>query len=258
MMNAAVMSDDPKDNAASAPGDPIDLGKLDRTRLERMAAAGETVVDCIRVLAKSGDNIVGEVLRNQNEFLQWNHFPEGDVFDRDSGAQYYYHAHPPDERPEEHGHFHLFLRPKGMPEDMRPARVPDFKAPEDPDDALSHLVAISMDSYGLPVSLFTTNRWVTGEVWYSADDVIRMLDLFEIDLVNPGTWPVNRWITTMVRLFRPQIATLLRQRDQAVAAWSPKDGDITVYEDRDLELTSEIKISIDDQIRAVIEALKGK
>ena len=257
-MNAAAMDHDRTDDAASPPDDRIDIGRLSREQLGRMAAAGETVVDCVRVLAKSGDNIVGEVLRDQGEFLQWNHFPEGDVYDRDSGSQYYYHAHPPDERPGEHGHFHLFLRPKGMPEDMRPALVPDFKAAEDPNDALSHLIAISMDNYGLPVALFTTNRWVTGEIWYGADDVIRMLDLFEIDLANPGTWPVNCWVTAMVQLFRPQIAMLVRRRDKAVADWVTSDPDVTVYEDRELELTSDIKISIDDQVRAVTEALKAK
>ena len=62
----------------------------------------------------------------------------------------------------------------------------------------------------------------------------------------------------MVRLFRPQIASLLRRRDEAVAAWTPKDSDTTVYEDRALEITSELKVSIDDQVRAVTEALKAK
>lgn len=236
----------------------IDLSKLTKKELAAMAEAGETVVDCMRVLAKSGDNIVAEVLRDQGEFLQWNHYPEGDVYDHVSASQYYYHAHPPEERGEEHGHFHLFVRPKGMPADMKPARVSDFKMPDDPDDALSHIVAISMNNYGLPTALFTTNRWVTGEVWYTADDVIRLLNRFEIDIARPASWPVNRWITAMVRLFRPQIMTLLRQRDDAVANWTPKDKKNSVFEDRALEITSEVEISIDDQVHAVAAALRRK
>ena len=51
---------------------------------------------------------------------------------------------------------------------------------------------------------------------------------------------------------------MLRQRDEAVAAWSPKDGDITVYEDRELELTSEIKISIEKVQQLTIEDDFGK
>ena len=57
------------------------------------------------------------------------------------------------------------MRPQGMPEGVKPAPIPEYEAPEDPDDNLSHLAAISMDSAGLPIRLFATNRWVTGEVW---------------------------------------------------------------------------------------------
>jgi hypothetical protein len=256
-MAATIIENDRAVPDAAPNSEEFDFLALGRSELESMAAAGEIVVDCIRVLAKSGDNIVGELLRHQEEFVQWNHYPPGDVYDHESGSQYYYHAHPPDERAGEHGHFHLFMRPKGMPADMQPAPVPDFKQPENANDALSHLVAISMDNFGLPIALFTTNRWVTGEYWYAGEDVIRMLDDFEIDLVNPGTWPVNRWITAMVPLFRPQIARIVRERDAAIASWTPTDPDKPVYEDRALEITSEVRISIDDQIAAVKAAVEA-
>src|SRR3546814_15252336 len=71
---------------------------------------------------------------------------------------------------------------------------------------------------GLPFRLFTGNRWVTGEVWYRADDVIRLLDVFKIDHAQPS-WPVHRWISAMVVLFKPQIAELLLGLDARVAAW---------------------------------------
>ncbi len=256
-MNTANSHHDVTEMLASTTSGPadIDFSRITRPQLERMAAAGETVVDCIRVLAKSGDNIVGEILRDHGEYTQWNHYPPGDVYDRDSGSQYYYHAHPPDERPGEHGHFHTFLRHKGMPADINPAPVPDFVEPEEDNDLLSHIVAISMDNFGLPITLFTTNRWVTGETWYTADDVIRMVERYRIDLVNPGTWPVNRWLTAMIELFWPQITLIIRQRDAAVADWTPSDPEKTVYEDRKLEVTSVIAISIDDQVQAINDAL---
>ena len=103
-----------------------------------------------------------------------------------------------------------------MPSGISPAPLPDYAPPGDANDALSHLVAISMDKYGLPIKLFTTNRWVTGETWYRAPDVVAMLDRFEMDLAQPS-WPVNRWLTAMVRLFRPQIASLLDERDRTLA-----------------------------------------
>ena len=100
-----------------------------------MQEAGRTVVNCHRILGKTSDNIVGELLRDYNDFFEWDHYPEGDVYDFETHGQYYYHAHPKEERPGEHGHFHTFLRPDGMPPGIRPAPVEDFTMPENPDDA---------------------------------------------------------------------------------------------------------------------------
>ena len=232
----------------------IDFRTLARDRLDVMVAAGEEVLDCHRVLAKSGANIVGEILPENETFYEWNHYPKGDVYDHLTHSQFYYHAHPQELRFPEHGHFHTFLRPRGMPDSITPAPVPDLEPPEGENDALSHLVAISMDRHGVPRKLFTTNRWVTGEVWYAADDVREMLECFEIDLAVPS-WPVNRWITAMVRLFQPQISVLLTERDRRVAGWAATRPDRNVYEDRELEITSVLDIEIDDQIARAREAL---
>jgi hypothetical protein len=235
----------------------IDLSGVTRERLGEMAAAGEAVVNVHRVLAKTGDNVVGEVLRGQGTFFEWDHYPKGDVYDPETHGQYYYHAHASDQRfSGEHGHFHTFLRPRGMPEGVTPAQVADFTPPKDPNDALSHLIAISMDKGGFPFRLFTVNRWVTGETWYSADDVIAMLDQFDIDHTKPS-WPVNIWVGGLIRLFRPQIETLIRKRDQTVADWQAQHDSENVYEDRDLEVTSYVDISIDEQVTAVTRALNA-
>jgi len=232
-----------------------DLRGLSRAVLSVMAEAGREVVDCYRVLAKSGDNVVGEILRGQGEFYEWTHYPKGDVYDHESHAQYYYHAHPKAERPGEHGHFHTFLRSKGMPKGIRPAPVAEYARPADANDALSHLVAISMNDGGHATQLFTTNRWVTGETWYAARDVIAMLDNFAIDLARPS-WPVNRWITAMLRLFRPQIETLLIERDRVVGAWERRAPKGDVFEDRRLEVPATVEISVDDQVRRIAAALR--
>lgn len=234
------------------------LADLSTTELERMAAAGHEVVEAHRVLAKTGDNIVGELIRGHETFFEWDHYPPGDVYDRETHGQYYYHAHAEEDRFEgEHGHFHTFLRPGGMPSGMAPHPVPGYRPPKDPDDALSHLIAVAMDQAGLPFRLFTVNRWVTGEVWYKAADVSALLDRFEIDHAQPS-WPVNRWITGMVGLFKPQILELLQDRDRSVAAWAEKGGIEDVYEDRDLEVTSYMDISVEDQVRSVARLLLNR
>jgi len=194
------------------------------------------------------------LLKDYETFFEWDHYPEGDVYDFESHGQFYYHAHPKEERAGEHGHFHTFLRPDGMPPGVKPAPVPDFKAPENPDDALSHLAAISMDPKGFPIKLFTTNRWVTGEIWYEAKDVCRFLHKFEIDLAHPS-WVVNVWLTNMIRLYRPQIREILYARDKVVDAWTKAHPGASAYEDRDLELTTEFPIDLDEQINAIAAAL---
>lgn len=233
------------------------LEDLPLERLESMAEAGARVRDCFRVLAKTKDNVVGEILRAQGTFYEWDHYPSGDVYDVETHAQYYYHAHPAELRGGEHGHFHTFLRPKGIPRHIRPAPVPDYEPPADKDDMLSHLIGISMDRAGFPIRLFTTNRWVTGEVWYKAEDVVELLDRFDIDLAWPS-WPTNIWLTNMVRLFHPQIAGLLRLRDRTVEVWQESHPDRNAWEDRDLEIASVMDIDVERHIRAVEKALTAR
>ncbi len=121
------------------------------------------------------------------------------------------------------------------------------------DDALSHLIAISMNAQGMPIALFATNRWVTNEAWYSAADVIRMLDRFQIDHAYPS-WPVNRWLTAMLKLFRTEIEALLHRRDAVVQQWSSQHPQTDVFEDRALDMTGILALDIDAQMRRIEKA----
>ena len=222
--------------------------------LETMRAAGEEIQECYRVLGKTGDNVVGELLRDQGTFYEWNHYPKGDIYDHATHSQYFYHAHAKGQRKGEHGHFHTFLRAKGMAAGVVPVVYEGEAEWPEGDSALSHLISISMDAKGFPIGLFTVNRWVTGEAWYTAEDVINMLVRFNIDHASPS-WPANRWITAMLRLFQPQIIDLVRKRDVVVADWQRKYPDRDVYEDRDFEIASQTAISVDRQIAGVRAAI---
>jgi len=226
-----------------------DLAALPREDLLAMQIAGQEARRCMAALAKVGYNLVGEVLKHQGQFVKLTHYPKGDVYDRDSHSQYYYHAH----RDGEHGHFHCFLRAAGMPDGAAP--VPEAAGRDWPkgDKALAHLVAISMDRFGQPLRLFTTNQWVTGETWYPAHDMLRMIDRFSVDHAFPS-WPTNLWLTAMFRLFRPQIVALIEARDTAFAAHAARaQGD--PFEDRGFETITECRIDIDAQMRAIAQAL---
>ena len=123
-------------------------------------------------------------------------------------------------------------------------------------DAVCHLVGIGVDKRGRAVRLFTTNRWVTDETWQEAEAVTAMLDGFTIGHAQPS-WPVNRWISSVLRLFRPQIAALLTERDRTVNHWAGSHPDTDTLEDRALEVTSEVAVSVETQLSAVERALAG-
>jgi hypothetical protein len=253
-----------------------DLARFGRAELEAMAAAGEAVLECRGTLARNGEGGIGAVLHGAAAAGDWTHYPSGDVYDPQTHAQYFYHAHPAGERrPGEAGHFHTFLRPRGMPRGTRPLVMPELAiadapaAPADPiappapqpnqgadNDEPSHLVAIAIDGTGNPVRLFTTNRWVTGETWYAAADVVAMLDRFAIDLAHPSR-PLNRWLGALFRLFRPEMQSLVQARDEAVMSWRWRHrGNVHVFEDRRLEVTSALDVDVEARISAIGAALK--
>lgn len=226
----------------------LPIGDAER---ERMAAAAAAVRACRRGLA---GGVIAAVLAGA-DFAEWHHFPPGEAYDPRSHAQYFYHAHAP--AAGEHGHFHTFLRAEGMPPEAVPLLLPEIavaNAPPPPGaprklgerDEVSHLIAIAVTGAGEPVRLFTTNRWVTGETWYRAEDVIAMVDRFEITGDHPSAL-LNHWLGAMLQLFRPQIAMLLRQRDAAVMHWRQRRRS-PVFEDRRLETPSSIAINLDSQL----------
>ena len=229
---------------------PTVLDGVPRARMMAMRAAGERVLQAEQQLLDQGSSVVGEILKDSPDFYQWDHYPNGDVYDWDTHAQYYYHAHPPDKRDnqwaDEHGHFHTFLRPRGFPEGVQ--RIPD--AHPDDNDAVSHIIAISMDATGQAQRLFTTNRWVTGETWYPAADVKRMLENFRVTHDAPSG-AVNMWITSMLELFGPTIEALLDARDATVAARASDE----VHNDHALEVTSLADISVSEKCAALDAAL---
>jgi hypothetical protein len=211
-----------------------------------MATAAETVVDCMRQLHESGSNPVVEVLRGSEEFVEWEHYPPDDARDPNTHAQFFFHAQAPGnrERPD-YAHFHTFMGGAGMPPGVRPGELDGYSSRSAEDSAaISHLVAISMTPMGMPERLFTTNRWVTAETWYRAQDVIAMLDGFAVG----GRRPLDRWITSMMVLFRPQIERLLHERDAEVDRWRAAHPSADVFEDRRLEITSSMDISLEAHI----------
>jgi hypothetical protein len=232
---------------------------VNRSEIAPMVSAAAVIGDCRRELAARNRNIVTEVM-GDCPASEWRHYPDGEVYDPKSHAQYFYHTHSVRDWPiREHGHFHTFLRADGMPVGTAPLILPEIAVADAPalppqapplkhgvKEEVSHLVAIAVDPRGEPIRLFTTNRWVTGETWYRADDVIGMLDRFAIVDVKPSE-TLNRWVSAVLGLFRPQIVAALRMRDENIMAWRRRHRTY-VFEDAALEITSSLDISLEAQL----------
>jgi len=161
----------------------------------------------------------------------------GVPIDAATGARWFYHAHPPEERDAgEHGHFHLFLDRTAFPP-LSALAAP--QAPTPGDAEVVHILALSIDLQGLPTRLFSVNRWVTDEWLHAAPMILERLHLFDVTTAGAGDPLVNRWLTAALAAFAPEVEGALAQRDAAIAGARP-----TFFEDRALEILSEAPVDL--------------
>ncbi|KAA0969630.1 hypothetical protein FPY71_13995 [Aureimonas fodinaquatilis] len=185
---------------------------------EARQRAAQEMVYCEQILAKSGTGILLRTLPAQG-LVTWKHYPEKDVYDAASGAQWYYHCHDDSATLGEHGHFHCFVRPDGK------------------DSPACHLIAVGVDGNGRLKRLFTVNQWVTGSQWFDAATTNPLLERFNVELATPD-YLVNRWLTAVLTRYEPEIITLNLSRDEALRATGKPLSE--VLEDRSLEVLSEL------------------
>jgi len=166
------------------------------------------------------------------EVVEFEHYPPDDLVDLRSGSQFYYHSHRDGEL--EHGHLHLFWHAtaSGRRRYMRQGRRRWTRT------APTHLFAISLDTRGLPVALFTVNRWVTDGHWFDAACAMAQVERFAMGDVE-GHELSCRWLSGFVQLYRPLVEDLLVKRDRRLA----RRSDLAqALDDRRLELLSHIPI----------------
>ena len=81
------------------------------------------------------------------------------------------------------------------------------------------------------------------------DAVIAMADRLRIDRARPQL--TNRWVAALPKLFRSQVTDLLHWRDDLIASRRASCREDDVFQDRGLEVPSQIAISIPEQIREI-------
>lgn len=182
---------------------------------ERYRTARKALYHWLRLTERQGSLV--RAFTGGQPPLRQRHYPPGDLSDPTTGTHCYYHCHRGDG---EHGHLHLFRR-------RRPTRP------------LTHLVAISLDGRGLPLALFSVNRWVTADRWLPAAATLGLLE--GVSLGGAGCDPhLSGWLVHFLRFYRPTLATLLHQRDSCLRSWEGGWG--AALEARELEIPSHCPI----------------
>lgn len=217
--------------AGSSAGADRALALESRNSVQRAADGLASLMEATRRLALERQGLLAEFVGNPSIVRAWDHLPPEDAHDPRSGYRWYYHCHPREARTAgEHGHFHLFSDPQSG-------------------SAVTHLVAISVSDRGLPLGLFTTNRWVTDERWQSATRVLNLLRDF--GLSSPRVLRrVHRWLSHLLRAFEPQIRALLHARDERVAALRATARS-DVMDDRRIAVLSRCRIDLFAQAAAL-------
>lgn len=161
----------------------------------------------------------------------FDHYPPPDVIDRQHGYQFFYHCHRSNGL--EHGHVHLFAH----------ATKSGRKRYKGKDDvwarsAPTHLIAIGLDAKGLPISIFTVNRWVTDGHWLSSASILKWLGNLNMQSANGHTASCE-WLAGFVKMYLPVISRLLSQRDK----WLERQPDTQLaLADKRREVISTVKL----------------
>jgi hypothetical protein len=178
--------------------------------------------------AKKGLTLSEAALCGSREFIEWQHYPINDLVGVDSGYEFYYHSHSVDEMPEgEHGHFHVFKRTG---------------------TEFHHLIGIALNQTGLPVRLFTTNQWVTGETLVKAEAVLVELQVF--DMVIKGRMsPIARWISALTKLFYIDMEALVLERDRMIERMKSDLGSLeAALSEKQYHVLTERKIDLMERL----------
>lgn len=198
-----------------------------------------------------GHNILHYTLNGLGRHERMSHYPQGDRIDKTTGAQYFYHCHRENHDRFEHGHFHCFLRYKQIPKTIKPAALDDWD--HYIDSPMTHLIAIGMNQFGQPIRLFTVNRWVTSEIWYSAEHAPKLIKRYKMTLDDNHYWCIlDKWVEAMLHLFAPQISWLHQQRDRAIQVHQQNNPGQNVYMDYEYEELSSIDVDLKKQIEWIV------
>ena len=209
--------------------------------------AARRLLETYTGLAQRGAHLFGDLLSDATP-KQWAHYPDDDALDHASGFQWFYHSHAPEEQTQtsEHGHIHLFARRRLWSRRLRSTREQKFASLAEGMSMAPntrHLLGIGFDAKGVPMSIFTVNSWVTGDLMLSAGLTSELLDGLRLDT---GHAAIDAVIQSVLAMHRAEIRQLLQRRDEVLFG---REGDVLA--DHGLEVLSEIKIDVDAKLECI-------
>lgn len=213
---------------------PLPLRELSDRQIAQLHTAAQASLSGFVKATKQHGSLIQSWVRGA-EVTALDHYPKGDVIDRRHGAQLFYHCHR--EGDTEHGHVHVFChatrsgRRRYISQQISQQSAHSRTAP-------SHLLAIGLDARGLPISLFTVNRWVTGGYWFDAQTTLRLLQRFKIQGVKNHARSCE-WVSGFVRMYEPLIEKLLHKRDQRLTRAGPLEK---ALDNQRIEILSSINL----------------
>lgn len=229
-------------------GERMTFENLDDQELALAADAANEVLHWQTILAKTGHGIVTEFLRGVDELQTDQLYPEDTVEDKETGCQYYFHAH--SDRPQEYGHFHTYVMESGLPKAVRAQAPASMGEHNNKWRTHCHLVGISVASNGIPTELFTLNHWSSQEAKFALDDLPTILDRFDVTHAIPS-YPVNRWITAVLKMYRPVILDLFEQRSAFLDQLEKDEPTVPAMDNDKYDVTSRIEIAIEADAIAI-------
>jgi len=229
------------------------LSDLTEPELRVMADAAAEVDECVRLVRNLGRNMIHEVTDGGIGIKTKTSYPPNGFTNFDNGTHFYFHIHR--DSSTEYGHFHTYGYPRALENNAIKSKRKLTAKKSIRKKQHAHLVAISVNKYGTPINLFTTNKWVTKEVIYPENQVVGMLDQYALKS-DATLSPLERWTSALLKLFRPQIVWLISQRGSTLKSWEATYPESNVYEDKALEVLVDVDISIEEQREAVNQLLE--
>ncbi len=216
---------------------------LDDSSRGHMRSAAHDLLDCLQAFAERGQVPLADAVRESGAPCLWQQYRGTGASPLGTGPHalhYYYHSHAVSGAlRQEHGHYHLFAQlgadDKGTPR-------------------YTHIVAIGVDARGLPLRLFTTNRWVTNETWQTAERVVDLANRIARD-TDPAEDATARWLRAQLGIFAPQINALLHHRDRRVRIRTQGGRRPGLMEDRRMHVLSQCRVSFERQLAAFDHAI---